>query len=889
MSYADAQLDLSSVPVSCLAGANGAGKSALLDATTWAIWEQARSSSDELVRLGEREMWVDVRFEHEGEHYRIRRSRHKQPGKNGSRGQSKGTLDFQVAQNGGESWKSLTGASMRETQKLICELLRMDYETFLNSAYLKQGRADEFTTRTPEKRKQVLADILGLSYYDRLQEHCKEHLRSLKQKKDWLEEELSEFPLTEEHLARQEEEHASKQEQLELCLQEKAIRDQAVSQLNERLRQLAYTKEKIESTEIQLGQDRQDVEVLSSQVEELDKRLAVLKELIADRANIEAEAGEYEKLRTEIEQLDRSALDSQELNKRKIESRAELSNLRSRLELEAAQAEEKLLEAESKLGKLIKDTADSARTAQQFEEYRALVAKEESLARKQEAFSQLSNRCVELKQQIDEVRVHHEADLAQKTLVLSELESLLASGQSLDQQKAKLEQEKSDLDKLETELELTLERGQETKSTIEMIKLKIENLKQAKSENQEKIKELEACSDSTVCPLCSAPIVDRAAVIARYQQSITETESQISQLEQECSDKAQQRITLLQQYKSLHGRLKERKNLDTQIGQYNEKRAAVKRAEENKVKVDSEVNNLARRLAENDYAQVETESLIALKNEIQKLEFDPVLYNNLQGQIRLERSIEPRYHQLVRDMDDLARIKKQMPELKTALEHLKNSLAEESYGKEWRTILQDTEKEIGKLNYDGAKHSALKAALAELLPYSDKCKDLTRALDEYPIAEGSRKTHHSRLTAKLTQIAQLNTDLLVWQNEVEQATDWQDKLDHAEKLARTSALEYDSLSRQLAVLDAQKVQLKGKLSELEDRRKLLAQTGLSISDYSFLAEAFGKKGIQAVIIENAIPESITICIGVRKPAVARRECGTQSQVTVSWSQRVGKA
>ena len=58
MSYADATLDLTGIPVVCLTGLNGAGKSALLDAVTWAIFEEARASSDDLVRLGEREMWV---------------------------------------------------------------------------------------------------------------------------------------------------------------------------------------------------------------------------------------------------------------------------------------------------------------------------------------------------------------------------------------------------------------------------------------------------------------------------------------------------------------------------------------------------------------------------------------------------------------------------------------------------------------------------------------------------------------------------------------------------------------------------------------------------------------------------------------------------------------
>ena len=53
MSYADARVDLTPVGIACLTGLNGAGKSALLDAITWALWESARASSDEIVRLGQ--------------------------------------------------------------------------------------------------------------------------------------------------------------------------------------------------------------------------------------------------------------------------------------------------------------------------------------------------------------------------------------------------------------------------------------------------------------------------------------------------------------------------------------------------------------------------------------------------------------------------------------------------------------------------------------------------------------------------------------------------------------------------------------------------------------------------------------------------------------------
>ncbi|HJZ50084.1 MAG TPA: SMC family ATPase, partial [Roseiflexaceae bacterium] len=166
-------LDFDGMQIACLSGENGAGKSALLDAMTWALWGEARlKSDDELIALGAQEMEVDFTFALDGQDYRIIRKRSK-----GKRvGQS--WLDFQVRHNGG--WKVLNpGMGLRETQQAITSTLRMDYDIFANSAYLRQGHADEFTKKEPGRRKQVLADILGLDVYERLETASKERARGL--------------------------------------------------------------------------------------------------------------------------------------------------------------------------------------------------------------------------------------------------------------------------------------------------------------------------------------------------------------------------------------------------------------------------------------------------------------------------------------------------------------------------------------------------------------------------------------------------------------------------------------------------------------------------------------------------------------------------------------
>ena len=67
-------LDLEGIHVACLCGDNGHGKTALLDAVTWALWGQARArTQDELVHQGQRDMAVELEFSARGQRYRVDR------------------------------------------------------------------------------------------------------------------------------------------------------------------------------------------------------------------------------------------------------------------------------------------------------------------------------------------------------------------------------------------------------------------------------------------------------------------------------------------------------------------------------------------------------------------------------------------------------------------------------------------------------------------------------------------------------------------------------------------------------------------------------------------------------------------------------------------------
>ena len=163
-------LDFTGMHTVSICGDNGNGKSAIIDAMTWALWGETRAKrDDDIIHQNQNETEVEFEFAVGGQSYRIIR-KHARP--KGHRASGQSSLHFQIANDNG--FRAIDGDTKQQTQQKIINVLHMDYNTFINSAYLRQGHADEFTTATPAKRKQVLANILGLAYYDEIKARARD-------------------------------------------------------------------------------------------------------------------------------------------------------------------------------------------------------------------------------------------------------------------------------------------------------------------------------------------------------------------------------------------------------------------------------------------------------------------------------------------------------------------------------------------------------------------------------------------------------------------------------------------------------------------------------------------------------------------------------------------
>ena len=290
-----APLDFTGIHVAVLTGENGAGKSSLLDAMTWALWSRARAKTDnELVHQGQTEMRVEFTFALGDQIYRVIRARRVGRG-------AGSVLDFQI-QNDAGKWASIAEATIPKTQEKIIRTLRLEYDTFVNSAYIMQGKADEFTGKRPTERKQVLADILGLQEWERYEERAKEKIKSVEKDIAGLEALLNEI---EGELARRDEYERELAEakdkvievgvrlreaeagwaQIDAARQAMIALERQLDALTKRIRDAEQELAALD-TDLREAQSRADAVSISHQREAVQQRLAKLEELESERERV---------------------------------------------------------------------------------------------------------------------------------------------------------------------------------------------------------------------------------------------------------------------------------------------------------------------------------------------------------------------------------------------------------------------------------------------------------------------------------------------------------------------------------------------------------------------------------------------------------------------------
>ena len=446
LSYRDnvPTLDLEGVHVACLCGDNGHGKSALLDAITWVLWGSSRARvQEDLIFQGESEMQVDLEFQAGEGRYRVSRRYAR------SARSRQGATVLELFFNTENGPQPLTGNSVRETEAKIRSLLHMDYDTFVNSAFILQGRADMFTKSGAARRKEVLGEVLDLSWYDRLAEKARGESREQERTTERLEAEVAgidrELSHKEEHEARL----AEIQSEMRTIEREERGWEAELESLQEESRKLQGLQQELERLEQDERRILDEVKEREARTADMSKRLEEVRSRASQLTALETELTQ---VRSRLEELAAPSEEAGSLGERMRELESRTNHLREantslreeELRLQGFQQElERLQQEEKRTSGEIEDR--ETRTARNVERLQELRAKKAEVASLEAGLASAAILVAELAAPSAEAESHRER-----------IQELQSEARYLSNENARL---RTEMDDLRVKVDLLEETG----------------------------------------------------------------------------------------------------------------------------------------------------------------------------------------------------------------------------------------------------------------------------------------------------------------------------------------------------------------------------------------------------------------------------------------------
>ena len=518
LSYRDATLNFRGLHTACICGANGAGKSSLLEAITWVVWGKSRvATEDDIINGGAKSVRVDFDFSCSGQTYRVIRSR--------TRGRSS-SLEFQVETKAG-NFRSITAKGLRATQEEVISCLKLDYDTFTNSAYLRQGRADEFMLRRPSDRKQILADLLKLDQYEKLSGKAKDTAKEYKGKIEQLEQSIE--PIKAELATRTEIATELTQVKQELASLQN-IQEQNRKK-SEQLRAIDYQRETWEK-QLLIQQDRcqnlaQDCDRTTRDINSLQGQLTSVGNLIKQEADIVTGYNQFIAWQAEEKELSGKFAIHQEIQQKKQRLEAQIVQQKNEFNLQINQLQtrlESIEQQEQENAKTIAKIKDVEPALARLKESRKELAELDKL---QQYISPLTKRKNDLKTQISREEAKLSARLEQLSIATKKLAENIEKVPEKRNQLLTVDAQIEELNKRRVYQTRVKEKGTERREFQTKLQENQRLYERQIYELNQKIAMLS--NPDASCPLCDRPLDEhhRHQVIGKTEEKQQEIEEQI--------------------------------------------------------------------------------------------------------------------------------------------------------------------------------------------------------------------------------------------------------------------------------------------------------------------------------------------------------------------------
>ena len=850
------EIDFTPLHVAVILGNNGAGKSSLLDAMTWALFGKARAKNgDDIINTVSADRTAQVTFEFLFEDRLYRVQREKTFGKPMK-------VDLLTRDADDPVWRVISAKKGLETTAQIAGILRMDYETFINASFFLQGHADQFTSAKPAERKKILNRVLNLDVWEtyRLAAADKQKEAEYRRQAIQAEIERNQTELDEEPQRR------SHQAEVEAALKS-AEEEQKVARANYNAAKSAdeTLRGKQQFLETLCADEKKKTKSLQSLERELEEKQAKLADIEKRLEAKERVTQDYLRLgevKAAFQAMSETALTYHTLT-------GTIEKLRTAIKAESRRLSDRLAALERLEVNYRKAVADKTALVSQLEQ----SARDADILQKACAeLPSLNARLPELAREIaerDSRREQQRAKAVEKHGKLSKYDSLIQEQKELRSKLEGLLPEEQSLRGECADLPALTDRLIELASEISGTKTHRAQLTKEANEKNKK-RDAYKAGLGMPCPFCGRDLDE--AHLAEYSREIEADldtlrlayqadNKKLSALKAEEEEKSAKKAELDRKQKKLNELTPEIRTIRAQLENVAQTLADMDREEQTEYEalipdgrcftdccdlLVAEIEFLRLRFVEEgkkvEALKAEQEEKTAKKNILER---DREKLNETERQISARRIQLDNAEKTIADWER---------DEKTELETLRRVVPAGEFALTERLELRSVEEQLAALNYDQAAYEKLKREQETLSDAEARYQAIQQAAGaEEPAREMVNncaervKTAQADLQAACEKRKTAEEELALYRQSVPD-------LEAADRAYENASEAVKNFNRDLGVARQLVAVLTGVRETLEKNRLKEKETNDLINGYKDLVKAFGVKGIPALLMEQALPE-----------------------------------
>jgi exonuclease SbcC len=399
------------------------------------------------------------------------------------------------------------------------------------------------------------------------------------------------------------------------------------------------------------------------------------------------------------------------------------------------------------------------------------------------------------------------------------------------------------------------EKGLERRDFLERLKTRLADCETAFQKLEAKMRQL-TIADAP-CPLCDRPL-DAAhwqLVQTKHQQESQDLQGDIWVIKEQLAASNCEIEILREEYRHLKKEIAPLNDLIQRQGTLQERIKAISEAKQRLIQIEQEIRELNDRLHNQDYCRDAWEEMELINQNIQKFAYDEKNHALARGDVERWRWAEIKQSELKNAQRQSDQLSQKIPDLQIKIQQLQERLHKNLIDLEVQHELEQCDRTLTQLAYDPEQHQQLRTHKQQLTPALLRYQELMRAEQEQPELRQQvqqlqqlKATQQQELQAITDQIAQLQPQLQTLQG------------DHQGEIAilRQNLQNWRS---QMEPIISDIGSLQQAQQQLEQNRHRQQTTQVQIESlrhrqriHTELHQAFGKNGIQALMLENVLPQ-----------------------------------